>query len=99
MPLALWSLYGIIDTTPPFAASGKSRGCAALSVERPRIADERITPHVEAQRTRRRASNADPFALPDFARRVTVGCEPQWALVTEIDPVQPAIDAQSCAQP
>src|SRR5208282_5017244 len=69
------------------------------SIERPRTADETIAPNVESQRTVGCTGNADPFALPDFVRRLTVRSEPQRAGPTEVDPVQPAIDPQGFAQP
>lgn len=46
------------------------------SIERRWTADEPIAPNVEAQRTVGRARNADPFTLPDFARRLIVITEP-----------------------
>src|SRR5277367_955560 len=69
------------------------------SIERPRTADEPISPNVESQQTVGCACNADPFALPDFVRRLTVRSEPQRAGLTEVDPVQPAINFQGHAQP
>ena len=57
-----------------------------------RTADEATAPDVEAQRTVGRARNADPFAQPDFIGRAAVRSEPQRAGLTEVDPVQPAID-------
>src|SRR5271166_778186 len=69
------------------------------SIERLWTADEPIAPNVESQRTVGCARNADPFALPDFVRRLTVRSEPQRARLTEVDPVQPAINPQGFAQP
>src|SRR5476651_1650995 len=42
------------------------------SVERPWTADEPIAPNIESQRTVGCARDADPFALPDFVRPLTV---------------------------
>src|SRR5271170_6910035 len=69
------------------------------SIERPRTADEPISPNVESQQTVGCACNADPFALPDFVRRLTIRSEPQRAGLTEVDPVEPAINLQGRAQP
>src|SRR5271166_3356480 len=64
-----------------------------------RTADEPIAPNVQSQRTVGCARNADPFAPPDFVRRLTVRSEPQRAGLTEVDPVKPAINPQGLAQP
>src|SRR5271165_2795507 len=69
------------------------------SIERLRTADEPIAPNVESKRNVGRPRNADPFAPPDFIRRMTIRSEPQRARLTEVDPVQPAINPQSFAQP
>lgn len=47
------------------------------SIQRPRTADEPVAPNVEPQGTVRCSRHADPFALPDFLGRLTVGSEPQ----------------------
>ncbi len=73
------------------------RRCAESFVKQPRTADEPIAPHVETQPAIRCASDADPPALPDVARRLTVGSEPERASPAEVDPIQPAIDVQGCA--
>src|SRR5271169_5002482 len=68
------------------------------SIERLRTADEPIASNVESQRTVGCARNADPFALPDFVRRLAIRSEPQRAGLTEVDPVQPAINPQGFAE-
>ena len=65
-------------------------------IERQWTADEPISSNVEAQQTVSRARNADPFALAKVGRRLTIRTQPQRAGLTEIDPIQPAIDRQGC---
>ena len=67
------------------------------SIEYPWTADEGTAQNVESQRTIGCTRDADPFALPDLTGRLTVRSEPQWAGLTEVDPVQTAINFQGCA--
>jgi len=69
------------------------------SIKRPRTADEPIAPNVESQRIVGCARNANSIALPDFAGPLTVRSKQQRAGLTEVDPVQPAINPQGFAQP
>jgi hypothetical protein len=65
---------------------------AHLSVERLRTTDKPIVANEETQRPVGCVSNANPFTLADWDRRITVAPEPQWAGFAEIDAVQTAID-------
>src|SRR5580700_7336141 len=68
------------------------------SVERPRPADEQIAPNVEPQQPVGCARNADARALPEFIRRLTISAEPKRTSLTEVYPVQPAINRQGLTQ-
>ena len=83
---------------PAFVEASRHISRARISsIERPRTADEPTASKVESQRAVGRARDADPFAQPDFARRLTIRSEPEHAGVTEVDPVQPAINIQGLA--
>src|ERR1700722_18715750 len=93
MPTVGWPVRAMRDRAP------HSENLLLSSIKRPRPADEPIAPNIESQRTVGGARQADTFALPGFAWRLTVGSEPQRAGLTKVDPIQPAIDRQGCAQP
>ena len=78
-------------------SSGAATANAVSPVKRLRTADEPIAPSVKSQQTVGGARNADPFALSDFARPLTVRLQRQRASLTEVDPLQPEINRQGLA--
>lgn len=59
----------------------------ALFLERSWTADEGTAPKIKSQEPVRIPRNADPGALPDFARIVIAASEPERAFSAQIEPI------------
>jgi hypothetical protein len=65
-----------LESSPPFRRGGERPSYGLLFPKRSWTADERTAPKIKSQEAVRIPRDADPDALPDFARFVITASEP-----------------------